>query len=75
LIARQDLHQGALAGAILAEKPIDVTGLEHEADAIVGADRPKVLFYITQLYVHAASRLISVVTTLALGGHLAIVPI
>ena len=34
-----------------------MTGLEHEADAIIGTDRPKVLLDITQFYVHGLSNL------------------
>jgi hypothetical protein len=34
--AGEDLHQGALAGAILAHEPVNLAGQEVEIDAIEG---------------------------------------
>ena len=42
LDAAEDLDERALAGAVGAEQPADLTGVELDADAIEGADRRRI---------------------------------
>src|SRR5664279_4883635 len=39
----QDVHQGALAGAVLTEQGVDLAGSHDEIDAVVGDD-PRIAF-------------------------------
>ena len=39
--AVQDVHEGGLAGAVLAQQGVDLTGLDGEVDVVVGHERPE----------------------------------
>jgi hypothetical protein len=39
----EDVHQGALAGAVLAEQSMDLTGADHQVNRIVGDQRAEAL--------------------------------
>ncbi len=50
--AGQDLHEGGLAGAVLAEQAVQAPAVDVHADAVIGADRPEVLVDVAQLEAH-----------------------
>ena len=47
--AEQDVHQRGLAGAVLAEQPQDLPGMEDEIDGAVGVHRAEALVDASQL--------------------------
>ena len=50
--AVEDVHQRRLAGAVLAEQPVDLTGFDHEVDVVVGDDAGEPLGDATELESH-----------------------
>src|SRR3990170_4920505 len=52
LEAGEDLHQGGLAGAVLAEDPLDRSGRDRQADAVVGVHRPEGLVDLAKFDAH-----------------------
>src|SRR5690606_27934248 len=50
--AEEDVHQGGLAGAVLAEGRMHLPGLEREVDAVVRGDVPEALGDAPQLESH-----------------------
>jgi len=48
----QDIHQGALAGTVLAEQSVDLTRLDHQVDRIVRDQGPEPLRDPAQLQFH-----------------------
>ncbi len=52
LVAGEDLHQRALAGAVLAQQAIDVAWLEGEVEVLVGLHLAEAFANVLQLYAH-----------------------
>jgi hypothetical protein len=52
LVARQDLHQGALAGPILPQDAIDLSLFEAQTNAVVGLYKPKMFANVPQFNAH-----------------------
>ena len=55
LEAGQDLHESALARAVLAQDALDGAGGHGEGDAVVGFDRAEMLADVCDLYFHPSS--------------------
>ena len=49
LEAGQDLHERALAGAVLAQDALDGAGGDGQGDAVVGLDRAEMLADVSEL--------------------------
>jgi hypothetical protein len=50
--AEQHVHQGGLAGAVLAQQGVDLAGLDHQVDAVVGGEGPEPLGDALELELH-----------------------
>jgi hypothetical protein len=48
----EDVHQRALARAVLAEQCVDLAGLDDEVDGVVGGERAEALRDATELELH-----------------------
>ena len=48
----EDVHQGRLTGAVLAEQAVDLTGLHDEVDVIVGDETAEPLRDATEFELH-----------------------
>ncbi len=53
LVTREDFHEGGLAGTVLTQHSVNSAAGDRERDAVIGADRAKVLDDADQFDIHA----------------------
>ena len=51
----QDVHEGGLAGTVLAQESVDLTGFHGDVDVVVGHERSEDLRDPTELQLHVCS--------------------